>query len=112
MPRRALSPCTAPGCPNLTRTRRCGDHATSGDNRRDSAARRGYDNTHWRPKRDAQLRREPLCGHCRDNTGQLTPATQVDHIIPKAQGGTDHPENLQSLCAPCHSRKTQQERQR
>lgn len=30
----------------------------------------------------------------------------VDHIIPKSQGGTDARENLQLLCPTCHRRKT------
>ena len=29
----------------------------------------------------------------------------VDHILPKARGGTDHPDNLQLLCHNCNSRK-------
>ncbi len=29
----------------------------------------------------------------------------VDHIIPRSRGGTDHPENLQLLCAACNSLK-------
>lgn len=29
----------------------------------------------------------------------------VDHIIPKALGGTDARENLQVLCRPCNSAK-------
>jgi 5-methylcytosine-specific restriction protein A len=30
----------------------------------------------------------------------------LDHVIPLAQGGTNDPDNLQWLCAGCHSRKT------
>ena len=30
----------------------------------------------------------------------------VDHITPKAQGGSDLLENLQTLCQPCHVAKT------
>ena len=29
----------------------------------------------------------------------------IDHIIPQARGGTDHPENLQLLCGACNSTK-------
>jgi 5-methylcytosine-specific restriction endonuclease McrA len=30
----------------------------------------------------------------------------VDHIRPRADGGTDEEWNLQTLCFRCHSRKT------
>jgi 5-methylcytosine-specific restriction protein A len=38
--------------------------------------------------------------------GRPTPATQVDHIKPKAKGGTDDDDNLQSICHDCHTEKT------
>ena len=31
--------------------------------------------------------------------------TTVDHIVPTSKGGTDHPDNLQLLCAACNSTK-------
>lgn len=37
------------------------------------------------------------------------PGNEVDHIIPISQGGTDHPNNLQVLCATCHTTKTRTE---
>lgn len=46
------------------------------------------------------LRANPLCVEC-DGA-----ATEVDHIVPKSQGGTDEWGNLQALCKSCHSRKT------
>lgn len=36
-------------------------------------------------------------------------ATAVDHVINYAQGGTDDMDNLQSVCGPCHSKKTARE---
>lgn len=57
-----------------------------------------------RTQRDAALARDHntcrTCGH---------PATEVDHIINVAQGGTHHPDNLQALCTPCHRAKTETE---
>ncbi|MBM4482255.1 HNH endonuclease [Rhodococcus hoagii] len=45
------------------------------------------------------------CGH-HDPTGTTV---QADHIVNHAQGGTDHPDNGQTLCLPCHKTKTGQE---
>jgi len=47
-----------------------------------------------------------LCQPCKRNR-RVTPATQVDHVKPKAKGGTDDPDNLQAICAPCHESKTE-----
>lgn len=74
---------------------------------RPSAAARGYD-ARWRRRRLIQLRREPLCRICRAQ-GRLTPATEVDHIIPLNAGGPDAFENYQSTCARCHRLKTVRE---
>ena len=49
-----------------------------------------------------------LCQPCL-RTGRPTPATQVDHIIPKAKGGADDDDNLQAICGPCHDAKTARE---
>lgn len=46
-----------------------------------------------------------LCQPCK-RKGRATPATQVDHIVPKAKGGTDDEANCQSICADCHREKT------
>ena len=41
---------------------------------------------------------------------RVTAAVAVDHVVPKAQGGTDDLENLQSICQECHDIKTQAEK--
>lgn len=35
-------------------------------------------------------------------------ATECDHIIPVAHGGSDKPDNLRAVCKPCHARVTGQ----
>jgi 5-methylcytosine-specific restriction protein A len=52
-----------------------------------------------------------LCQPCR-RLGRVTPATQVDHIKPKANGGTDDSDNLQAICEPCHDAKTEADKGR
>jgi len=61
----------------------------------------------WRRLREQVLAEEPLCADCR-LMGYVTPANQVDHIVDsRADYDDDNSRhNLQSLCTPCHSRKT------
>lgn len=104
MSQRVASPCSHPGCPNMAipGTGRCAAHQRSP--RRDdrlSPSARGYDRE-WQRIRAAYLRRNPWCVMCGAR------ATQVDHILPLARGGTHDASNLESLCASCHSRKTAQ----
>ena len=40
---------------------------------------------------------------------RVTMELELDHIVNVAQGGTDDESNLQSLCVPCHKKKTQME---
>ncbi|MBL1219128.1 MAG: HNH endonuclease, partial [Planctomycetes bacterium] len=75
---------------------------------RPSAAARGYDRT-WRRLRRMYLARHPLCEHCL-RYDDVTPATEVDHIVSLRDGGERlDVNNLQSLCRACHARKTAQE---
>lgn len=46
-----------------------------------------------------------MCQPCK-RKGKITPFNEVDHIKPKAQGGTDHASNLQCICTACHRGKT------
>jgi 5-methylcytosine-specific restriction protein A len=50
-----------------------------------------------------------LCQPCQA-AGRVTIAAQVDHIVPKARGGTDDPGNLQAICRQCHQAKTDREK--
>ncbi len=69
---------------------------------------RGYGRL-WEKLRAAALARDlHLCQPCK-RAGRVTPATEVDHITPKAQGGTDTLENTQAICGPCHRAKTARE---
>ena len=73
-----------------------------------SSSQRGY-GSRWRRKREAVLMRDNhLCQVCAA-VGRVTAATEVDHKKNKASGGDDHIDNLQSICEPCHYKKTQQE---
>lgn len=49
-----------------------------------------------------------LCQPCQAE-GRVTPAAEVDHIVPKAKGGSDEMANLQAICRPCHQAKTDRE---
>ncbi|XVO20521.1 MAG: HNH endonuclease [Sphingorhabdus sp.] len=66
-----------------------------------------YNTTNWRKLRALKLSVEPLCEHCAE-IDRLVMATVVDHVDPISAGGAPFPslDKLNSLCVPCHSRKT------
>jgi 5-methylcytosine-specific restriction endonuclease McrA len=54
------------------------------------------------------LRREPRCVSCLAK-GRVSPAVEVDHIVPLFKGGDDDPHddaNRAGLCSACHAAKT------
>ncbi|WP_232081105.1 MULTISPECIES: HNH endonuclease signature motif containing protein [unclassified Variovorax] len=62
---------------------------------RTSRHARGY-GTAWDKLRAQVLERDHhvcRCSEC-EKAGRVRPATEVDHRIPKAKGGTDDPSNL------------------
>jgi 5-methylcytosine-specific restriction protein A len=96
--------CGWPGCHRLAD--RSGDsHCSVHRFLRD--ARRGTHNygPSWTFIRERVLVEEPWCRLCAA-ADKRTPATQVDHILPKRDGGTDDRKNLRPLCHSCHSRRT------
>lgn len=120
-PRRPPRPCAHPGCGALTTAGRCEKHKRASweaDRQRGNRHQRGY-GAEWEKLREIVLRRDNyLCQPClRD--GKLTAvitgnprhphAANVDHVKPKAQGGTDDPANLETTCLTCHKAKTARE---
>lgn len=109
MAKKLLRPCRYPGCCTLVPSGYCDRHRPKSHSRSETAQswRWMYGTSAWSALRAAQLLREPFCRACAQR-GVRTRATDVDHI-------RDHkgdwarftdPDNLQSLCHRCHSRKT------
>ena len=78
------------------------------DRGRGSRHQRGY-GSEWDRQREAIMKRD--CGLCQAcaKQGRVTLARDVDHIIPKAEGGTNLDINLQALCKHCHAVKSKTE---
>ena len=109
MPTKPCTPCRTPHCRRLaSRAGYCEECKSARwreqNQSRPSPSKQGYGRA-WRRLREEQLCEEPWC----QAEGCDEPANEVDHIVRKAEGGTDDAGNLQSLCKPCHSRKTARE---
>jgi 5-methylcytosine-specific restriction protein A len=111
-------PCRSYGCPALVTNKGqrgfCDEHAhmragwSKRPARTGSTTERGYGHA-WQKLRLQILTRDAyVCVLCRQ-ANRYVPATDVDHIISKARGGTDAHDNLQSLCSECHKAKTSKE---
>lgn len=117
MATKALKPCSHPGCGVLVKdASRCVKHemvkqGSFADPLRGSRHDRGYGNA-WDKTRLRILERDGgLCQICLSK-GIVNPCAskkygaQIDHKVPKAEGGTDDDENLQTTCVSCHKEKT------
>lgn len=108
MPNRAKRPCRYRGCPRLTDSRSgyCTEHEKVHVRQYDKARapvhnqRYGY---RWRKLRTRFLNSHPLCEQCKAQ-GRYTLATEVHHIKPLADGGTNDERNFMALCKSCHAR--------
>lgn len=76
-----------------------------------SRQQRGYDAA-WDRLRAAVMKRDKfMCQVCWNAKPQrFTEANQVDHIIAKANGGTNDLSNLRAICHRCHFEKTLRDR--
>ncbi|MCC8381544.1 HNH endonuclease [Xenorhabdus sp. PB30.3] len=116
MPPRIPRACRKSGCPKTTTDRRgyCTDHIHTGwqyHQQGRSRHERGYGSQWDKLKTRVKQRDNFLCQHCL-RQGRVVTGTTVDHIQPKAHGGTDALSNLQLLCEACHRQKTATERLR
>lgn len=78
---------------------------------RTSRQSRGY-GARWDRLRLQVLKRDRGLCHCDECQGgkkRITLATEVDHILPKAKGGTDDLDNLRAVAHECHVRITAQQ---
>ena len=108
MPYKPKKPCKYPGCSKLTEGSYCVEHAhimyqRYNRNRRDPEINERYHNEEWRRIREAFIITYPFCQICK-KYGNLVPASEVHHIKPLAEGGTNDFSNLISLCHRCHHR--------
>lgn len=112
MASRPMRPCKHRGCNALVPGGKtyCERHKSEEvkwqpDSVRGNRHERGY-GTAWTKRRARVLLRDcGLCQVCR-RLGRVTVATEVDHRIPKSQGGDDRDDNLQAICSACHKSKT------
>lgn len=87
--------------------------ASFGDASRLTPEQRGY-GWEWRKTRLLILQRDRYvcqCDRCKAD-GVVRQASQVDHRIPKFEGGTDAHDNLQAISRPCHAIKSAEEAKR
>lgn len=123
MPVSPPKPCAHPGCGALVKDGRwCPAHKRAApgsfaDRSRGTRHDRGYGGD-WEKKRQRIFRRDNgLCQECLRNgvltaVGDKPYSAWCDHIVPKAEGGTDDDDNLQTLCRACHKGKTDAEKAR
>ncbi len=113
MPNAAPHICPQPGCNTLVLAKgKCGEHKTAsswGDDKvRGNRHQRGY-GTKWDKTRKRILKRDHYL--CQEDLkdGKYTPATEVDHVVPRAWGGSEDDDNLQAISEARHKIKTARE---
>lgn len=106
MPRLPSPKCDSLGCKqnSVAHSRFCADHAPDYKRHQTDDL---YNSAAWSSLRKAQISKQPLCQSCLLE-GRVTSAQHVDHVFPWRTIGKQafRTNILQSLCGPCHSRKT------
>ena len=109
MPKKPKRPCSSPGCARLVDGQYCDEHKQTAERQYNRYLRNPDTNKRygraWKKLRARFLLQHPLCEHC-EKEGRLTPAQEVHHILPLANGGTNDQSNLLALCKSCHSKIT------
>ncbi|QOK96571.1 HNH endonuclease [Ralstonia pseudosolanacearum] len=119
MPARPCSICRHPACGvTIAKPGYCNKHQRPAGGWRDDRERgsrhaRGY-GADWERTRARILGRSGGLCECDEcaRLGRVRLATEVDHIVPKARGGTDDDDNLQAINVECHRAKTVRERRK
>lgn len=118
MPIRPGKACRVTTCPSIVNDRKyqgyCDSHKDkagwfANERIKGNRHQRGYGNQ-WDKIRAVIIERDKgICQECLRNR-IIKSGSQVDHIKPKYQGGTDNHNNLEVLCMAHHSDKTARER--
>ena len=96
--RHLMKVCAYPGCPELVAIgSRCPKHQ-----RIPWQGTRPYHVGN--SMRHRILREEPICRLC-----GIHPSTRVDHVISRADGGSDERHNLRGICAMCDKKRIGQQ---
>lgn len=111
-------PCAKIGCGELVprRTRYCSVHqaefaasqANNWDKNPSKRKQYGYNKRWPKIRRNVMVRDNGLCQVCKAE-GIYQQGSEVDHIVPVSQGGSDAYSNLQVICVPHHREKTHRE---
>lgn len=99
-------------------SRRCAKRATEGCRQWQPCSVHGTSNwknskspelpQDWKARKRAVLRRDgEFCRICGSTQG-----LELDHRVPRSQGGTHELSNLQLLCRPCHRAKGREDKKK
>jgi 5-methylcytosine-specific restriction protein A len=106
MPSKPRTPCSVPGCPELTTGGRCAEHKREANKDRASRGGAVY-TTRWQRVRKAYIYKHPWCVLC------AKAATVADHfplsrreLEAKGDPNPDSPKHLRPLCTSCHNKET------